>query len=433
VTDSGGPAQPGRQVQDSEQKQAGWHVHAGEYVRASEHRQAGEHVRASEHPQAGSEHLQVGGHVAASEHLPASGHVAASEQRGAGQLAHPSPQAHHGELVHPIEAEAYRIMHSRMDLSHLPPLSRAVTERIVHASADFDYVTDLVCDEAALAAGLAALAAGVPVVVDVEMVAAGITARPVICKIGESLTTRLSRTVGITRAAAGIRLAFAEAGPGAVWVVGCAPTAVAEILTRDVQPALVIGLPVGFVGAAEAKDALRASGLPALTNVSEKGGSAVAAAALNALLRAIPSVAYQDRGDRGAADRGAADRGAADRGRGPGPGPGPGPGSGRGAGGTGQAGAGISGAGEIGDPGARTGPNGAGQRREPGAARDGARGCEHGGAAEAERTGRSPGSDAGGRGERPGAGGSMAAATNLRVGRGDARRERPGTRRGGEE
>jgi precorrin-8X/cobalt-precorrin-8 methylmutase len=192
-----------------------------------------------------------------------------------------------GEQVHPIEAESYRILRSRIDLSHLPPLSRAVTERVIHASADFDYATDLVCDEAALVAGVAALAAGAPVVADVAMVAAAITGHRVICKIGESLTTRLSRTVGITRAAAGVRLAFGDAGPGAVWVVGCAPTAVAEILSRDVQPALVIGLPVGFVGAAEAKDALRASGIPALTNKSEKGGSAVAAAALNALVRAV--------------------------------------------------------------------------------------------------------------------------------------------------
>jgi precorrin-8X/cobalt-precorrin-8 methylmutase len=189
--------------------------------------------------------------------------------------------------VDPIEAESYRILRSRIDLSHLPPLSRAVTERVIHASADFDYATDLVCDEAALAACVAALSAGAPVVADVAMVAAGITSRPVICKIGEPLTTRLSRTVGITRSAAAARLAFGEAGPGAVWVVGCAPTVLAEILTRDMQPAFVIGLPVGFAGAAEAKDALRASGLPSLTNVSEKGGSGVAAAAVNALLRAV--------------------------------------------------------------------------------------------------------------------------------------------------
>jgi precorrin-8X/cobalt-precorrin-8 methylmutase len=186
---------------------------------------------------------------------------------------------------HPIEVESYRILRSRIDLSHLPPLTRAVTERVIHASADFDYATDLVADEAALAAGVAAIRRGAPVVADVTMVAAGITGYPVICKVGEGLATRLSRTVGITVSAAAARLAFGEAGPGAVWVVGNAPTALAEIMQRDVSPALIIGMPVGFVGAAESKDALRNSGLPALSNRSEKGGSAVAAAAFNALLR----------------------------------------------------------------------------------------------------------------------------------------------------
>ncbi len=207
--------------------------------------------------------------------------------------------------VHPIEAESFRVLRSRIDLSHLAPLSRAVTERVIHASADFDYATDLVCDEEALAAGVAALAAGSPVTADVAMVAVGITGRQVLCKISEPLTVRLSRTIGITRSAAAVRLAFGEAGPGAVWVVGCAPTALTEILSRDVQPALVIGLPVGFVGAVEAKDALRASGLPALTNVSEKGGSAVAAAALNALLRAVPEAAQPGAGPAGAGPAGA--------------------------------------------------------------------------------------------------------------------------------
>lgn len=189
--------------------------------------------------------------------------------------------------VHEIEAESYRILRSQVDLSGLEPLSRAVTERVIHATADLAYATDLVCDEAALAAGCRALADGAPVVVDVAMVAAGITGRETICKIGESLTARLARTAGLTRSAAAIRLAFGDAGPGAVWVVGCAPTALEEIINRQVQPALVIGLPVGFVGAAEAKEALRASGLPALTNVTAKGGSAVAAAAANALLRSL--------------------------------------------------------------------------------------------------------------------------------------------------
>jgi precorrin-8X/cobalt-precorrin-8 methylmutase len=77
--------------------------------------------------------------------------------------------------IHPIEAESYRILRSRVDLSALPPLSRAVTERVIHATADFDYITDLVCDEAALASGVAALRRGARVVTDVAKVASGIT------------------------------------------------------------------------------------------------------------------------------------------------------------------------------------------------------------------------------------------------------------------
>jgi precorrin-8X/cobalt-precorrin-8 methylmutase len=187
--------------------------------------------------------------------------------------------------VHPIEAESYRILRSRIDLSELPPLTRAVTERIIHATADFDYVTDLVCDEAALAAGVEALRRGAPVIADVAMVASGITSYPVTCKITDSLSARLARTANIPLSAAAVRLAFGEAGPGAVWLVGCAPTALFEIISRQVEPALVIGVPVGFVGAAASKDELRVSGLPALSNVSEKGGSAVAVAAFSALLR----------------------------------------------------------------------------------------------------------------------------------------------------
>ena len=183
--------------------------------------------------------------------------------------------------VHPIEQQSYAVLRSRVDLSHLTPLVRAVTERVVHASADLGYVDDLVCDEVALQAGYDALVAGAPIVADVQMVAAGITAREVVCRLGS-----VAAHEGLTRSAAAVRLAYAEVGPGAVWVVGCAPTALFELISLDVRPALVVGLPVGFVGAAESKAALRASGLPQVSNVSEKGGSAVAAAALNALLYA---------------------------------------------------------------------------------------------------------------------------------------------------
>lgn len=186
--------------------------------------------------------------------------------------------------VHPIEVESYRILRERVDLRHLPPLSRVVTERVVHASADPSYVTDLVCDEAALAGGLAALRSGAAVVADVAMVAAGITGRATVCPVAEAGTAGLAREAGITRSAAAVRIALDRVGPGAVWVVGCAPTALTELLTLDARPALVVGLPVGFVGAAESKAALRVSGLPGISNRGEKGGSAVAAAALNALL-----------------------------------------------------------------------------------------------------------------------------------------------------
>jgi precorrin-8X/cobalt-precorrin-8 methylmutase len=187
--------------------------------------------------------------------------------------------------------EAYRIVRSRIDLTRLAPLSRYVTERVIVASADFDYATDLVCDERVLVAGVAEIAAGMPVIADSVMVAAGIPGYPVICKSEESLTERLSRTAGISKPAAAVRLAFGQAGPGAIWVVGCAAEALAEIMSRNVQPALVIALPVGLDGAAEAKDALRASGLPALTNMSEKGGAAVAAAAFCALADAARAAA----------------------------------------------------------------------------------------------------------------------------------------------
>lgn len=190
--------------------------------------------------------------------------------------------------VHPIEARSYEILRELADLSPLPPHTRAVTERVVHASADLDYLEDLVCDEPSLAAGAAALRSGATVVTDVAMVAAGISRAhlvgELVCAITEPEVAELARERALTRSAAAVHVALRRAGPGAVWVIGCAPTALEELLTLDVRPVLVIGLPVGFVGAVESKAALRDSGLPAVSNRGRKGGSAVAAAALNALL-----------------------------------------------------------------------------------------------------------------------------------------------------
>ena len=186
--------------------------------------------------------------------------------------------------VHPIEMESYRILRGMVDLTHLGLLSRAVAERVIHASADLDYAESLLLDEAALENGVSALRRGEPVVTDVRMVAAGITGRQTLCLVSDPRAQALSEQLGITRSAAGFRVATEEVGKGAVWVVGNAPTALFALLALDVAPSLVIGLPVGFVGAAESKEALVASGLPAVANRGPKGGSAVAAAAVNALI-----------------------------------------------------------------------------------------------------------------------------------------------------
>jgi precorrin-8X/cobalt-precorrin-8 methylmutase len=227
--------------------------------------------------------------------------------------------------VHPIEVQSYRLLRQAVDTTRLPRRTRDVVERIVHTTADPTWLPDLVTDEAALEAGAAALAAGAPLIVDAAMVGAGITRYPSICLVAAPEAARLATERGLTRSAAGVRLAAAQMGEGmtgdgvtgdgvtgdgvtgdratvqtggapaadgAVWALGNAPTALTELLRLAqagiVRPALVIGVPVGYVGAAEAKAALRATGLPSLTNRSARGGSAIAAAAVNALLYGDP-------------------------------------------------------------------------------------------------------------------------------------------------
>lgn len=187
--------------------------------------------------------------------------------------------------VHPIETESYAILRTRLDTADLPPLTRAVVERIVHTTADPTWAGDLVCDEDALRAGRDALLSGAPLVTDVRMVAVGITARP------STVALDLAPVAdeGLTRSATGIRAAAALHPEGAVWVIGNAPTALDELLRTGVRSPLVIGLPVGFVGAVAAKAALREAGrggrvAGSVSNRSERGGAAAAAAAVNALL-----------------------------------------------------------------------------------------------------------------------------------------------------
>ena len=185
--------------------------------------------------------------------------------------------------VHPIEAESFRLLAERVDLSGYGPLAAAVVARVIHASADLDYAATMVVDDVAAESAVTALVGGPPVLAEGEMLRHGITGIDAECH------RPAVAAAGTTRSAAGIREAARRHPAGAVVVVGCAPTALEEVVRLYEEglfsPVLVVGMPVGFVGAAESKERLRASGMPAVSNIGEKGGSAVAAAAVNVLVR----------------------------------------------------------------------------------------------------------------------------------------------------
>ena len=192
--------------------------------------------------------------------------------------------------VHPIEVESYRIMRDRVDLSAWADEgARAVVERMIHATADESFATTALVGAHAVERACDALARRAPVVVDAAMVGAGITGVATHCYLADVPVA----PAGTTRSAAALRLAVERHPIGAIWVVGNAPTALEALLDahRDgrVEPAAVVGVPVGYVGAAEAKAALWASELAdrSITNVGRRGGSPVAAAIVNALVRRI--------------------------------------------------------------------------------------------------------------------------------------------------
>lgn len=192
--------------------------------------------------------------------------------------------------VHPIEAESFRILADRLDLTAWHPDAAAVVARVVHATADVALGRSMVVPAPAVAAGVAAVAAGAPVVCDVEMVRAGLPGLPTCCHLGEAAPGPGGTP---TRSAVAAARAAACHPDGAILVCGCAPTALDTWLdlieAGSLRPALVVGLPVGFVGAAEVKQRLAAMAgtaqVPAITNVGERGGSAAACGAVNALAR----------------------------------------------------------------------------------------------------------------------------------------------------
>jgi len=189
-----------------------------------------------------------------------------------------------------ILRRSFAAVRAETDLSALSEDMAAVAVRLVHACGTPGVVADLAFSDGAAATGRRALAAGAPVLVDTEMAAAGIARRrlpaanAVICTLGRVT----ARTPGTTRSAAAVELWRPHLG-GAVVAIGNAPTALfrlLEILADGAEPpALIAGFPVGFVGAAESKEALieLAGEIPYLTLRGRRGGSAMAAAAVNAL------------------------------------------------------------------------------------------------------------------------------------------------------
>lgn len=193
-----------------------------------------------------------------------------------------------------IYARSFAIIRAEADLSAFPGAMEAVALRVIHACGMTDVAADLAFSPGAAEAGRAALAAGKPILVDAEMVAHGIirrrlpSANAVVCTLGDPRTAPLAGNMETTRSAAAVSL-WTDRLDGAVVAIGNAPTALFQLLAMIEEgaprPAVILGFPVGFVGAAESKEALIAAGLPHICLRGRRGGSAMAAAAVNALAR----------------------------------------------------------------------------------------------------------------------------------------------------
>jgi precorrin-8X/cobalt-precorrin-8 methylmutase len=188
---------------------------------------------------------------------------------------------------------SFAIVRAQADLSAIQADLRDVVVRLIHACGMPDIVGDLGFSADLVAAATSALAAGRPVLADCEMVASGITrkflpaANQIIVTLNDPRTAPLAEQLATTRSAAAVDL-WRDHIDGAVLVFGNAPTALfraLELVGDGARPAAILGFPVGFVGAAESKQALadHAPAMPFLTLHGTRGGSALASAALNAL------------------------------------------------------------------------------------------------------------------------------------------------------
>lgn len=194
-------------------------------------------------------------------------------------------------------AEIYRrsfaLIRHEADLKRFEPIEERIAVRIIHACGMVEVANDIFFSPGAARAAVAAIERGAPILCDSKMAANGITRsrlprnNAVICTLDDATVPALATKLGTTRSAAAIELWRSDLG-GAVVVIGNAPTALFrlfEILDEGISPpAAIVGMPVGFVGASESKEALIADArVPCLVVRGRKGGSAMAAAAINAL------------------------------------------------------------------------------------------------------------------------------------------------------
>jgi precorrin-8X/cobalt-precorrin-8 methylmutase len=193
-----------------------------------------------------------------------------------------------------IYRESFATIRREADLSPFDADTAQVVVRMIHACGQVDLASDVAHTPGVVAAARAALDAGAPILCDANMVASGVTRarlprdNDVVCTLRDPAVPGLARQLGTTRSAAALEL-WADRLDGAVVAIGNAPTALfhlLEMLTRtDARPAAVLGIPVGFVGAVESKVVLAESdlGLEWLVVHGRRGGSAITAAALNAV------------------------------------------------------------------------------------------------------------------------------------------------------
>ncbi len=193
-------------------------------------------------------------------------------------------------LNHPILEKSFALIDAEVGEHNLSAVEYAITRRMIHATADFDYLNLLQCSPNAIALGIKALQEGVPIVTDVTMVQQGMATlvsktfqNPIIAAVTQAPVA----APGKTRTETGLLKCWSQY-PEAIYVIGNAPTALLALCDRiehsEKIPALVIGVPVGFVSVLESKQALTQVNVPQILVKGRKGGSPVAAAIVNALL-----------------------------------------------------------------------------------------------------------------------------------------------------